>query len=75
MGVHLLPQRLRSNFDGTLSIRNCVWEPLEDGRTQYPLLHALNSGDHDFGYPCALPHTIQVEGLMIDDTKLDGNRT
>lgn len=56
-----------SFFDGTLTVRNCVWKP----RNAHPfVLGAQNREEHDFGYECRMPHTLEIDGLTIEDENL-----
>jgi len=60
-----------SFFHGTLNIINCTWAPTSASADT--LLHAHNTGDHDFGYDCAIPETINIENLTIlDDPASEG---
>lgn len=57
-----------SFFRGTLEIKNCTWRPRVTA--SHKLINALNTGDHDFGYPCMMPEIINIDGLYIDDSAL-----
>lgn len=59
-----LRQDYGSNYDGKLVIRNAVWHPENAAST---LIAANNTGDHDFGYRCSMPHTLVIENLHIAD--------
>ncbi|MBQ7915677.1 MAG: hypothetical protein IJ315_02670 [Firmicutes bacterium] len=52
-----------SSFRGNLTIRNCSWHPSGEGRC---LIHAINTGRHDFGYPCYLFQNITIDGFMVE---------
>ncbi len=55
-----------SHWDGKLTIKNCVWQP----RGKHPAVIAgANEGNHDFGYDCQMPTNIDIDDLLIDDTK------
>ncbi|MBQ8690023.1 MAG: hypothetical protein IJ515_06650 [Clostridia bacterium] len=54
-----------SFFNGSLSIKNCVWVPSSNNRTVF---NAVNSADHDFGYECGMPRHIQIDGFTIADS-------
>jgi len=59
-----------SHWDGEIVVRNCRWIP-EQGKplTGYcPVIGGRNDEDHDFGYDCYMPHTVDIDGLYIDDS-------
>ena len=58
-----------SFFNGTVNIKNCTWHPRTSGSVK--LVNAMNTGDHDFGYPCMMPEKIDIDGLYIDDSLLE----
>ena len=62
-----------STWDGTIVIRRCTLRP-PAGTTSVTLLSGSNSGTHDFGYPCCLPHEVIVDRLTIDDSALTDSR-
>lgn len=56
-----------STWHGAFIIRNCVFVP-GGGRKMSPtLINGSNSGQHDFGYACAMPQRIVLENLRIED--------
>ncbi len=57
-----------ATFNGNLSIRNCTWKIVDDGRETYNLFEAENAGDHDFGYFCTMPPNIIIDNMQIDDS-------
>ncbi len=59
-----------SFFEGKLTIRNCTWMPTGEARC---IISANNTGDHDFGYACAMPYQIDIDGLTVDDRASDGS--
>lgn len=59
-----------SFFHGKLTLRNCVWMPKDNVRDGVAILHANNTGDHDFGYDCGMPETIEIDGLLVEDSHL-----
>ena len=61
-----------SFFDGTLTVKNCVWKPRS--ATPY-VLGAQNGEEHDFGYECRMPHTFEIDGLAIEDGDLGDQYT
>lgn len=54
-----------SFFHGELEIKNCIWNA---GQYSVSIIHAVNGGEHDFGYPCAMPEKITIDGLHIRDS-------
>lgn len=59
-----------SVWDGDILVRNCKWIPMDHGWIgTYELLCGRSNCRHDFGYPCGLPKTVTIEGLVIDDTE------
>ena len=50
---------------GDVTVRNCVWHPLED---LHSFFRATNRGFHDFGYTCYLPAQVDVDGFTVTDT-------
>ncbi len=57
-----------STWEGTVVIRNSRWLPGCGAAIQPYLIGASNDGQHDFGYPCFMPATILIDGLVIDDS-------
>ncbi len=53
-----------STWDGEIFIRKSRWLPPSGS---YVMFRMDNDGAHDFGYPCAMPHTIHIDGLFVDD--------
>ena len=51
---------------GDFVIRNCVWHPAGEGRSVF---RAHNRGTHDFGYECALPARVTIDGLTVPETE------
>ena len=35
----------------------------------HPLIGGHNTEDHDFGYDCTMPHTVEIDGLHVDDSR------
>ena len=56
-----------STWEGDLIIRNCRWIPACGDSTWPHLFGVSNDGMHDFGYPCSMPKTITIDGLLIED--------
>lgn len=56
-----------STWDGDVIVRNTRWIP-PAGRGGLALLSMSNDGQHDFGYSCSMPRTVQIEGLTVDDS-------
>ncbi|MEM7537702.1 MAG: hypothetical protein AAF639_36365 [Chloroflexota bacterium] len=57
-----------STWQGDLVIRNCRWIPACGDQTWPHLIGVMNDGMHDFGYPCSMPETVTIEGLVVEDT-------
>lgn len=55
-----------SIWDGEVLVRNCRWIPPTRNAVMF---RTENDGAHDFGYPCAMPRVIRIEGLLVDDSK------
>ncbi len=55
-----------STWDGDMIIKNCTWYPAEPCAS---VVRASNSGHHDFGYVCHMPHRLIIENLKIMDGK------
>ena len=53
-----------SFWNGSFRIKNCTWIPRIGGSTVF---NANNDGMHDFGYPSSMPHTVEIDGLVIED--------
>lgn len=62
-----LRQDYGSTWDGDIIIRNCILRPSAKNK-DISIISGSNDGSHDFGYPCQLPSSVTVEGLLIDDT-------
>ena len=56
-----------SSWNGDLIIRDCYFYPKNGKYANAVLIGGANSFDHDFGYTCYLPRTIDIDGLYIDD--------
>ncbi|MEE3085897.1 MAG: hypothetical protein VX297_03390 [Bacteroidota bacterium] len=57
-----------STWEGTFTIRNCVFVPSKRKSTTVSLFSGSNSGLHDFGYTCYMPKNIVIDRLHIDDS-------
>ena len=58
-----------SSWQGDLIVRNCRLIVPEGSKTVY-LLNGRNKGKHYFGYTCYLPERLEVENLVIDDSRV-----
>ena len=58
-----------ATWDGEVVIRHCRWVPPAGADRALALFSTNNDGTHDFGYPCAMPRTIEIDGLEIDDVR------
>ena len=59
-----------SHFDGKVVIRNCTWRPL--GK-RLEIIAGANDGRHDFGYECRMPHTVEIDGMTVEDGDFEGD--
>lgn len=57
-------------WHGNLTLRNITWIPTPGFCVNPVLLSANNNGQHDFGYPCALPTNIVLENITVVDTNV-----
>jgi len=57
-----------STWHGEVLIKNCIFIPACGRRVQSSLINGFNDGQHNFGYPCAMPSRITIEQLHIDDS-------
>ena len=68
-----------SFFHGKLTLRNCIWKPTpvlhseENTAKRIEIFVGKNDGVHNFGYPCGMPKTIEIDGLEIEDEDCEGN--
>ena len=58
-----------SSWEGELIVRNCKLIVPEKAKN-VSLLRGSNAGTHDFGYTCYLPEKIDIENLVIDDSRV-----
>ncbi|MBR6055548.1 MAG: hypothetical protein IKP46_09480 [Bacteroidales bacterium] len=58
-----------SSWEGEIIVRNCKLIVPEKAKN-VSLLRGSNAGKHDFGYTCYLPERIDVENLVIDDSRV-----
>lgn len=56
-----------SPWDGDVVVRNTRWLPPRRLGDRPVAFSARNDGLHDFGYPCSMPRSITIDGLVIDD--------
>ncbi len=57
-----------ATFHGRLVMKDCTWIPTgRNGKAYAEIINGKNEGDHDFGYECAMPYEIVIDGLTIDD--------
>lgn len=57
-----------SFWNGDFKIRNCRFVPRRAKAKMPCLFGAQNDGTHDFGYPCMMPRSIEIDGLVIADS-------
>lgn len=58
-----------STWEGDVIIRDCKWIPSGDTGS-IELFSMRNHGEHDFGYVCYMPQTVEITNLHIDDSNL-----
>lgn len=70
-GTRLLSLRrdYGSTWDGDVILRNCTLKAYSNAK-ELNIVNGANDGSHNFGYPCQLPSSITIEGLIIDDSKI-----
>ncbi len=56
-----------STWDGDIIFRNCTWYPASHIASP-SFIGGSNSGGHDFGFPCYMPHNVTIENLRICDS-------
>ena len=61
-----------SLWNGSFTVRRCHWIPRAGGFTVF---NAVNDGAHDFGYDTSMPHTVTIDGLVIEDEGLERDET
>lgn len=59
-----------ANWQGDVIVRNCRWVPPAGLPDVLSVFRMDNDGTHDFGYPCSMPHSIEIDGLQVDDSQL-----
>ena len=60
-----------ANWEGDAVIKNCTWIPQQS--KPFASASVINGGCntfHNFGYPCHMPHTVTVENLHVDDSRI-----
>ncbi len=55
-----------STWDGDIIFKNNTWYPNLSNNFP-PFIGGYNAGDHDFGFPCYIPHRVTIENLLICD--------
>lgn len=56
-----------STWDGDVIFRNCTWYP-EAAAVEPSIIGGVNRGDHDFGFPCFMPHKVTIDNMLICDS-------
>ncbi len=57
-----------STWQGDVIVRNTTLDPADDRpRQTLSLIGGRNDGSHDFGYPCSMPHRIELDNVRIQD--------
>ena len=58
-----------STWRGNVEIKNSTWVPKQGNLfITADLISGRFSGEHDFGYECYMPETIDIDGLYVDDS-------
>ena len=65
----ILREDYGSSWEGELIARNCTLIVPENSKN-VSILRGFNNGEHDFGYTCFLPERIDIENLLIDDSRV-----
>ncbi len=55
-----------STWDGDVIFKNCTWYP-NSAVASPTFIGGVNAGDHEFGFPCYMPHKVTVDNLLICD--------
>lgn len=61
----LLRDDYGASWDGEVVLKDCTHKPFFGDPIL--LIDGGNNGDHDFGYTCCLPRSIELQNLLIDD--------
>jgi len=56
-----------STWNGEIIVRDCEYTPRNGKPSNAVLISGRNSGHHNFGYTCYMPHKVSIDGLIIDD--------
>jgi len=69
---HLITLRelFGSSWRGNLIIRDVVFNPRS---SDVALIYFANNGQNNFGFPAAIPTTVCIDGLIIDDAHMRWN--
>ncbi|MBE6560240.1 MAG: hypothetical protein E7662_03875 [Ruminococcaceae bacterium] len=60
-----------STWEGDVIIRNCTWIPRQGKHFAWAAMIGGSCNTfHDFGYKCYMPHTITIENLHVDDSRM-----
>ena len=62
----LLRDDYGSSWDGEIVLKDCIHKPYF-GTPALTLIDGANNGDHDFGYTCCLPRSIELHNVLMDD--------
>ena len=61
----LLRDDYGSSWDGEVVLKSCTHKPYSGN--PITLIDGANNGDHDFGYTCCLPSSIELHDFLVDD--------
>ena len=63
-----------ANWEGDAIIKNCTWIPRQNQPFAWAaVIDGACNTSHNFGYPCHMPHTVTIENLHVDDSKIEEN--
>ncbi|MBR7143324.1 MAG: hypothetical protein IKD10_00135 [Lentisphaeria bacterium] len=61
-----------SFWHGKIIIRNCQFARMPTPKPRpVELIGGVNTGSHDFGYTCYMPENIEIDGLKINDQRVN----
>ena len=66
-----------STWEGDVEIRDCRFAPTSGqlNGNNIQIVHSVNDGTWNFGYPCYLPETITINGFTIEDNSASSSYT
>lgn len=61
----LLRDDYGASWDGEVVLKDCTHKPFFGN--PITIIDGANNGDHDFGYTCSLPRSLEFHNLLVDD--------